>query len=60
MTTIDLETLAALEKLSVEVRVSGNLRRAAFIEVLRRRAGLRLDQAAQSFAVDTLPREDIV
>jgi hypothetical protein len=59
VTHIDLATVRALEKLTVEVRVSGGLRRGDFVRTLRRRAVAKLNDLAASYAVD-LTAEDIV
>lgn len=59
VTIVDLPTLFALQQLTVEVRVSGNLRRGEFVTTLRRRAIAKLNDLAASYAVD-LTADDVV
>lgn len=54
---IDLETLARIEKLTVEVRVAGSLRRKEFIKVLRRRA---VKKFADLMPEHPLPEDGVV
>jgi hypothetical protein len=56
---IDLDTVHALSRASVDVQLSTSLRRAEFITALRRQALFKLEPIALSYAAD-LTAEDIV